>query len=168
MPVTSIDVSSEDAEYISNLIKTGKTKSLKAFFEQLVALHKQLRISDWEGNLFYFHGLREAFISQRSFRELVCKMTEEEQYEAGKRMAATFGDTFLAKFGTPLTNEKWTLALEILEGGGWGHFEINDDMLIVRRPFYPIPILQGYLESGLRCKLERLSVSEQIGVFRVI
>lgn len=168
MPVTTIDIPEETMQYVDSLLKNGKVKSLKALISDMLAFHKAFSMSEWNDNIIYFFGLRHAFFSQRSLRLLVEKMKTEERLETGRRMGQTWIDAHFARYSVPIDKEKWQQAFKILEDVGWGTFELSGKTLVVKRPFLPIEILHGYLETGLQVKLERVTTTDQIGVFNII
>ena len=171
MPVTSIDVSESVLNYVNDLQKRGKIKSFKAFVEELIEFHKYFTMSEWTENLFYFHGLRYGHISQRSIRLLVDNLDEEDKIKAGRMMGTTFKDLYFAVYGSSLAiqnKEEWNIALNLLERQGWGSFEIKGDVIAVRRPFLPLELLHGYLEEAFNVELEKVSTTENIGIFRIV
>ncbi|MCW4019943.1 MAG: hypothetical protein NWF14_01755 [Candidatus Bathyarchaeota archaeon] len=167
MPITSLDLPEESMKYISSLTQSGKVKTFKSLVLELLEFHKRFSMGEWTDNIFYSNGLRHAFFSQNSLNILVQNMKAEDQYEAGKRMGKTWIDACFARFGGPISKDKWSQALGLLDETGCGKFEVIGKTIIVKRPFLPLPVLHGYLETGLGVKLERLSTTEQIGVFRI-
>jgi hypothetical protein len=167
MPITSVDIPSDIMEYVNSLFQNGKANTIKALITDLLRFHQKFSMSEWTDNIIYFYGLRHAFISQRSMSILIQNIKEEEQYEVGKKMGRTWVDAHFARYGTPISRETWPQALKILEDSGWGSFDFDGTKIVVKRPFLPLLVLQGYLEAGLEIKLERLTTTDQIGVFKI-
>jgi hypothetical protein len=168
MPITSVDIPKEIMEYVHSLVEKGKVSTFKDLAVELLRFHKKFSMSEWADNIVYFYGLRHAFISERSLKVIVQEMDYEKQYEIGKKMGKTWLDAFFARYGCSISKEKWDKALNLIEESGWGNFNLNGKTIVVKRPFLPLPMLQGYLESGLNIKLKRLPTTEQIGVFEIV
>jgi hypothetical protein len=163
-----VDIPADLADFMDELTSSRKAKSRREIVVKALAYYRSLTMFDWDEDRILVRKLRRGLLTQRSLEQLTLKMTEDELYEAGKRMAQTLLDSLLATSGKdPREPENRPLAIEVLSSIGWGKFTLLEDRVVVNSPFLSKHLLLGYLERGLGLRLRLVHTMEDVGIFQI-
>jgi Arc/MetJ-type ribon-helix-helix transcriptional regulator len=168
LPPTTVDIPSDILNFVDNLIEGGFARSRREIVVDALKHYRDFTMYDWEPNRIVVRELRRALLTQKSLEQLTLGMTEQELYEAGKRMSQTLLDSMLATWGkNPRKPENHQLALELLSGIGWGKFNLGDGRIVINAPFLSKHLMRGYLEAGLGIKLNLIQTVEDLAILAI-
>jgi hypothetical protein len=169
MPVTSVNIPNGLLKYIDSLVKQGVVKSRKDVVLKALENYRRFSMHEWQEPRIRIFGVRGTFLTLRSFNELVKELTGEQLYEVGRRMGRALKELCLTNFNSDITKrENWNVAFQVLRDiCGIGSFKVSDNKIIVHNPFYPIPLLHGYLETALDVRLKRVETLEDVAIYEL-
>lgn len=168
MPITSFDIPQDQLDFIDELVKSGVVRNRREAVVQAIQKYREYDIWKWNTPFLIWRSFRRAMITKRGLELLTEKMSDEELYAAGRRMGKTVNDSMIVNFGRePNDPENLKLGLNMLEQCGIGQFQIENNTLIIRHPFFPKEMLRGYLETAFFLSLKPVSTLEDIAVMKI-
>ena len=167
MPVTTFDIPKDLFSLIDDLVKSGKARNRREIVVRALEIYMKLQAYNWDGPLITLDGVRKGLISKGSIRELVAGMSEEQLYNAGKRMGKTLRDLALNRRFDISQPENCPAALQMLEDFGWGRFQMDADRITMTAAFLPSAVIHGYLETALSINLDKINTTEDIIAFEI-
>lgn len=165
MPITTVDIPEHLLKFIDDLVHRKVARNRKEIIVRALEIYVKFQVHKWRRSLIFVNDIRKGLLSKGSLEGLTFGMSENELYEAGKRMGWTLRDSANQRrldISLPKNHEA---ALGMLEDFGWGDFETEDNRITVTDCLFPAPLIQGYLETALAIRLRRIESAEDILFF---
>jgi Arc/MetJ-type ribon-helix-helix transcriptional regulator len=168
LPATTVDIPQDLLRFMDDLVSRGTARSRREIVVSALSYYQKFTMFDWSDDRILVRNLRRALLTQRGVEQLTLNMSDEELYEAGKRLAQTLLDSLLATFGKNSRKpDNYQLVMELLSDIGWGKFTLLDDRIVVNSPFLQKQLLRGYLERGLGLQLRLAPTIEDVAIFEI-
>jgi len=167
MPVTSVDISDELMNFIDSIIEQGFARNRREVILRALEVYARFEVHRWNGPFITINGIRNALISKASMSELTSGLSEQELYDAGKRMGKTLKDLVIQQRWDISRTDNRRKAVQVIEEEGWGRFDIDQDRITITGAIVRAALLHGYLETALSLKLSRMDTTDDIMVFEI-
>lgn len=168
MPITTFDLPAEQLSFLDGMAESGAVRNRKEAVLQAISVYKEYELWKWNPPNIMWRNFRRVIMTEKSLELLLADMSDEEKYEAGKRMGHTLSDSLLSNYNLPASSPKAKeVGFSILKQCGVGEFKIEGSSIIVHQPLFPKPLLQGYLESSFGLSLEVVPTSEDVAIFTI-
>ena len=165
MTVTTVDIPKELLQSIDGLVQQKRVRNRREVIVRALETFMNLQVYRWTSHRIYINGIRKAIVSKGSLSELESGLSDEDLYDAGRRMGKTLRDMGIEQKIDVSLPKNHKAALRILENEGWGGFSVDDERITVTNPVFLSPLMHGYLESALSIRLSVLDTTEDILVF---
>jgi hypothetical protein len=168
LPITTFDLPPELLQFLDKMADSGTVRNRKEAVLQAILAYRDYELWKWNPPNIVWRNFRRVIMTEKSLELLLEDMSEEEQYEAGKRMGHTLADSLLSNYNLVSSSARGKeLGFSILKQCGVGEFKIEGGSLVVHQPHFPKPLLQGYLESSFGFSLEIVPTREDVVIFKI-
>jgi hypothetical protein len=168
LPITTFDLPSELLEFLDDMAKSGTVRNRKEAVLRAILAFKEYELWKWNPPTIIWRNFRRVIMTEKSMELLVEGMSEEEQYEAGKRMGHTLSDSLISNYNLEANSARaMGVGFSVLKQCGVGEFKIENGSIIVHQPLFTKPILRGYLESSFGLSLVTVPTKEDVAIFKI-
>jgi Arc/MetJ-type ribon-helix-helix transcriptional regulator len=168
LPATTVDIPPDLLQFIDELVSRGIARSRREIVVSALSYYQKYTMFDWSDDRILVRKLRRALMTQKGVQQLTSKLSDQEFYEAGKRMAQTLLDSLLASFGKDAREpDNYRLVMQLLSDLGWGEFTLTENRIVANSPFMHKQLLRGYLEHGLGLQLRLVPTIEDLAIFEI-
>jgi len=168
LPITTFDLPSELLEFLDDMTKSGTVRNRKEAVLRAISAYKEYELWKWNPPTIMWRNFRRIIMTEKSLELLVEGMSEEELYEAGKRMGQTLSDSLISNYNLPANGTRTReIGFSILKQCGIGEFKIESGSVIVHQPLFPKSLLRGYLESSFGMSLDIVPTREDVAIFKI-
>ncbi len=167
--IISVTMSQSLVARIDELVRDRVGRSRAQIIEDAVRWFLEFTVHKWNERGIYVNEFRVAFEPESLTSLFFAGLTPRDQYELGQTAGtqSPVADAIRLFHSKDVhTPEGRALALQMLQGQGWGAMKLHNGLIVIGSPFYPPHFLQGYLEAllGLKLELVDTNVKENVAL----
>ncbi len=170
--IISVTINQSLVRQIDHLVNDRIARSRAQLIEDAVRWFINFTVHKWSERGVYVKGCRVSMEPDAQSSLFFSMLTPASQYELGKTAGSQspVKDMMTITYRLdPSSSEGRMAVIKILQELGWGSIEVKDEHILIGSPFYPVPFLQGFLESLMKITLEPLEThAKDNAAFRIV
>jgi len=131
--------------------------SLEEYFDRLYEMHERFSMDKWNDGYFSLGYFRVCLLRAETLNLLLTHFGDKDLYKVGREVGEQLRSTITNGFNhyIQLDDEsKKEMISNLNRFSGWGHFNLENETIIITMPFFTKPFfIQGYIEGLLNVKL---------------